>query len=255
MYQTKPLLERVYYNIFPSGTQEPKTGAAILRKKAASGVPLAKCRERGAATKGVRRRFYKKEPQAIHGLLSWGPRKNLRSKILWGSEEQQNERAMFFGKKIVASDMTLAKSRGRGAATKGVCRRLYKKSRKRYTVCFLGAPAKICEAKFCGEARSSRMSARCFLQKKRRKRYDACDELVRPTGFEPAAFRVGAERSIHLSYGRRSRKSVSCGRFPTCLTAPFGATIILSHFFAVVKPFFKNRGKIPFSDRGAGARA
>ena len=59
-----------------------------------------------------------KEPEAIHGLLSWGPRKNLRSKILWGSEEQQNERAMFFGKKNVASDMTLAKSRGRGAATK-----------------------------------------------------------------------------------------------------------------------------------------
>ena len=29
--------------------------------------------------------------------------------------------------------------------------------------------------------------------------------LVRPTGFEPAAFRVGAERSIHLSYGRKYR--------------------------------------------------
>ena len=27
--------------------------------------------------------------------------------------------------------------------------------------------------------------------------------VVRPTGFEPAAFRVGAERSIHLSYGRK----------------------------------------------------
>ena len=51
-----------------------------------------------------------KEPEAIHGLLSWGPRKNLRSKILWGSEEQQNERAMFFAKKNVASDMTLATS-------------------------------------------------------------------------------------------------------------------------------------------------
>ena len=37
----------------------------------------------------------------------WGPRENLRSKVLWGSEEQQNERTMIF-EKIVASDMTLA---------------------------------------------------------------------------------------------------------------------------------------------------
>ena len=32
--------------------------------------------------------------------------------------------------------------------------------------------------------------------------------LVRPTGFEPAAFRVGADRSIQLSYGRTSMKTV-----------------------------------------------
>ena len=39
-----------------------------------------------------------------------GPRESLRSKISWGSEEQQNERAMIFYKKIVASDMSLATS-------------------------------------------------------------------------------------------------------------------------------------------------
>ena len=35
--------------------------------------------------------------------------------------------------------------------------------------------------------------------------------LVRPTGFEPAAFRVGAERSIQLSYGRTCMKTVLPG--------------------------------------------
>ena len=33
--------------------------------------------------------------------------------------------------------------------------------------------------------------------------------LVRLTGFEPAAFRVGAERSIQLSYNRTSMKIVA----------------------------------------------
>lgn len=40
MYQTKPLLERDYYNIFSRGAQEPKTGAAVLRKKAESDTGL-----------------------------------------------------------------------------------------------------------------------------------------------------------------------------------------------------------------------
>ena len=35
--------------------------------------------------------------------------------------------------------------------------------------------------------------------------------MVRPTGFEPAAFRVGAERSIQLSYGRTFMKTVPPG--------------------------------------------
>ena len=37
--------------------------------------------------------------------------------------------------------------------------------------------------------------------------------LVRLTGFEPAAFRVGAERSIQLSYNRTSMKIVAGTRF------------------------------------------
>ena len=38
------------------------------------------------------------------------------------------------------------------------------------------------------------MNDELFNKKARRKRYVACDELVRPTGFEPAAFRVGVIR-------------------------------------------------------------
>ena len=35
-----------------------------------------------------------------------------------------------------------------------------------------------------------------------------CAFLVRPGGFEPLAFRVGAERSIQLSYDRLYMKNV-----------------------------------------------
>ena len=48
-----------------------------------------------------------------------------------------------------------------------------------------------------GKRGAASMGARCVLQgneKTRRKRYAACDELVRPTGFEPATFRVGVIR-------------------------------------------------------------
>ena len=48
-----------------------------------------------------------------------------------------------------------------------------------------------------GKRGAASMGARCVLQgneKTRRKRYAACDELVRPTGFEPATFRVGVLR-------------------------------------------------------------
>ena len=37
--------------------------------------------------------------------------------------------------------------------------------------------------------------------------------LVRPGGFEPLAFRVGAERSIQLSYDRTFMKIVAGTRF------------------------------------------
>ena len=71
-----------------------------------------------------------KRPGFLNGAKSMGrppgrrgPRKSLRSRILWGSEEQQNERAVIF-------------------------------------------------------------------EKNRRKRYDACDELVGQAGFEPATNRL-----------------------------------------------------------------
>ena len=57
-----------------------------------------------------------------------GPRESLQSKVSWGSEELQNERAML-STKNAASDMALAIT----------CREA------------AGAPAEVCKAKFRGE--------------------------------------------------------------------------------------------------------
>ena len=47
------------------------------------------------------------------------------------------------------------------------------------------------------------MSARqAFMKKARRKRYNACDELVRLKGFEPPTYWFVASHSIQLSYSR-----------------------------------------------------
>ena len=49
------------------------------------------------------------------------------------------------------------------------------------------------------------MSARqAFMKKARRKRCNACDELVRLKGFEPPTYWFVASHSIQLSYSRIS---------------------------------------------------
>ena len=56
--------------------------------------------------------------------------------------------------------------------------------------------------------------------------------MVRPTGFEPAAYRVGVCHSIQLSYGRifgfgrRAVNRVSIATFPTSVKLKFSSKIV-----------------------------
>ena len=53
------------------------------------------------------------------------------------------------------------------------------------------------------------MNARqAFMKKARRKRYNACDELVRLKGFEPPTYWFVASHSIQLSYSRIPKRDV-----------------------------------------------
>lgn len=81
------------------------------------------------------------------------------------------------------------------------------------------------------------MSERLFFQKKnRRERYKVRDDVARPEGFEPPAFRIGICCDIQLRYGRIKRFS------------PFGANLlypVLQVFSSFSHNFFLLNGGGP----------
>ena len=76
--------------------------------------------------------------------------------------EQQNERTMIF-EKIVASDMTLVSGRPSGG----------------------GAPAKVCEAKFCGEKEEQGSGRMAFFVKNKKRRSKANFAVAAPWAAGP----------------------------------------------------------------------
>ena len=72
------------------------------------------------------------------------------------------------------------------------------------------------------------MSARqAFMKKARRKRYNACDELVRLKGFEPPTYWFVASHSIQLSYSRIPKRDIS-----------LNSLVIIAPFLLNCKSFF-----------------
>ena len=69
--------------------------------------------------------------------------------------------------------------------------------------------------------------------------------VVRPTGFEPAAFRVGAERSIHLSYGRRSAESRPVRTVSGTFDRTLWCNAYSTTFFRRGKAFFQKSRQNP----------
>ena len=84
------------------------------------------------------------------------------------------------------------------------------------------------------ERRSSGMSALCFLQKKRSKRYKACSDVVEVAGLEPTASASRTQRSTKLSHtslcnwGKKKMVEVA-GLEPTASASRTQRSTKLSH--------------------------
>ena len=91
------------------------------------------------------------------------------------------------------------------------------------------------------------MSALCFLQKKRSKRYKACSDVVEVAGLEPTASASRTQRSTKLSHtslcnwGKKKMVEVA-GLEPTASASRTQRSTKLSHTSSYFLPY---QGQIP----------